>query len=266
MIQGTSEWVEWRKSGIGASEVPAILGLCPYDGTPYKVWQVKTGRSKGFEGNSFTEHGKETEAKARARYELITMETMEPACATHPKYKICIASLDGARSDNKLILEIKCPTGTGTLEAAKSGKVPDHYWPQVQYQLAVTGADLLHFFVYHEKSGEDALVEVRPDLKYQGEIIAKVLEFWEKYIVTDTAPPLTDKDVKLIEDDPTIKLFCENLLARKENMSKTALDELKAEIVRMAGHPKMKCGKVQISTVLRKGVFSYHKLTISEGA
>jgi predicted phage-related endonuclease len=144
----------------------------------------------------------------------------------------------------------------------KAGKIPEHYWPQVQYQLAVTGADLCHFFVYHEETDADYLVEVKPDVQYQGKIISAVLDFWQKYVLTDTAPALTDKDVKLIEDDGSIKSLCEKLLMDKDTMKKAMLDSLKAEIVKLAGHPKMRCGSVQISTVLRKGAFSYHKLTI----
>lgn len=263
MIQGSQEWIAWRMSGIGASEAAAVLGICPYV-TPYGLWKVKTNRSNHFEGNSFTQHGHETEAKARARYELISMNNMEPACSTHPKYSICRASLDGLSEDGKLVLEIKCPKGNSTFDVAKAGKIPDHYWAQVQYQLAVTGADLLHFFVYHEESGDDALVEVKPDVAYQGMLIAKVLEFW-KFVETDTAPPLTDRDVKVV-DHPEIARICECIKDGKDILIKSQLDELKAKAVSLAGHPKMKCGNVQISTVLRKGIFSYHKLTISEPA
>lgn len=278
MIQGSPEWHEDRLKGVGASEVPSIVGLCPYGGTPHKVWLVKTRRSKGFEGNSFTQHGQETEAAARARYEFIHMSDMAPACATHPIYSVCKASLDGISGDGKLILELKCPKGQSTFDMAKAGKVPDHYMAQVQFQLAVSGADMAHFFVYHEESGDDALVEVRPDVEYQGKLIAAVLEFW-KFVETDTPPPLTEDDVKLIESDVEIEKICNEIIARstkpetkvdgifpiKKGKDKS-LDALKAKAVELAGHPKMKCGRVQVSTVLRKGVFSYHKLTIGEGA
>jgi putative phage-type endonuclease len=265
MLQGSPEWEEWRLSGVGASEVAAILGVDPYGNTPYTVWKVKTRRSKGFAGNSLTEHGKEMEAKARARYELKNMDDMPAACATHPQFKNCIASLDGLRDDNKLILEIKCPKGMDTLNCAKAGRVPPHYWPQVQYQLAVTGAEMLHFFVYHEETKQEALVAVEPDVAYQGEIIAKVLDFWTKYVLTDTPPPLTDKDVKECDDVPEIALLCALIKAEHKTAPKPRVDAWKKDAVILAGHPKMSCNGVQVSTVLRNGRFSYHKLTIREG-
>jgi putative phage-type endonuclease len=264
MIQDSPEWHQWRLSGVGASEVPSILGLCPYGGTPYKVFNVKTGRAKGFEGNAFTEHGKETEAKARARYELLTMEDMPPACATHPEFKYLIASLDGWNQESKRILELKCPKGMSTLEAAENGKVIEHYVPQVQAQLLVAGADDLDFFVYHEDTGRDALVPVKPDLAMQARIVIEVGKFWNEYVLKDIAPPLMPEDVKLISDDGRIKELCEKLIAAKAQLKKSELDTLKADIVTLAGHPKMRCGRVQISTVNRNGKFSFHKLTITE--
>lgn len=263
LVQNTPEWVKWRNENIGASEVAAIIGICPYN-TPYGVWQVKTGRSKGFVGNLFTQHGHDTEARARALYELLTMTDMTPRCATHPKYPVCIASLDGANDDGTRLLEIKCPKGLETLKAALEGRVIDHYIPQVQMQLAVTGADQLDFFVYHEESKQSALVVVEPDVEYQGMLIAQVVYFWTNYVLTDTPPPLTDRDVKVIENDIELEKLCDRILLNKETLSKAELDAMKAEAILMGGHPKIRCGSVQISTVKRAGKFSFHKLTVGQ--
>lgn len=264
MLQDSPEWHEWRLSGVGASDVAAVMGLCPYGGTPFKVWQVKTKRKKGFEGNSFTEHGKETEGKARARYELKNLEDMPPACATHPAYSYLIASLDGWNQELKKALEIKCPKGLETLNAALAGKVVDHYVPQVQSQLLVTGADELDFFVYHTDTGQDALVTVKPDLAFQAKIILEVGDFWNNYVLTDTPPPLTDKDVKECDGIPEIESLCRLIAENAKSTAKAKLDAMKADAVNLGGHPKISCGRVQISTVLRNGKFSYHKLTIRE--
>lgn len=264
MIQGSDLWKKWRSEGLGASEIAAVVGVCPYK-TPYQLWLEKTGRAKGFEGNSLTQHGQETEAKARARYELLTMEDMPPACATHPKYEICRASLDGLKADNSLVLEIKCPMGAATLDAARAGKVPEHYAAQVQYQLAVTGADLLHFFVYHAGTEQDALVEVKPDIKHQGELIAAALEFW-KLVKSDTPPPLTERDVKVVTSDG-IRKICARLKQLKDLTDKVAKkesDELKAQVIELGGHNKVRCDDVLVSkSILKTGKASF-RLTITE--
>ena len=37
-----AEWLEYRKDGIGSSEVATILGLNPWE-TPYQLWRRKKG-------------------------------------------------------------------------------------------------------------------------------------------------------------------------------------------------------------------------------
>src|SRR5574341_639051 len=49
-----------RQTGIGASEVAAVVGLHPTR-KPIDVWAEKTGRAERFEGNAFTEWGQRIE-------------------------------------------------------------------------------------------------------------------------------------------------------------------------------------------------------------
>jgi putative phage-type endonuclease len=57
----TPEWVQWRKGGLGASDLPAVLGLDPYR-TEHELWQVKTGQVEAFNGNAKTRWGHRLEA------------------------------------------------------------------------------------------------------------------------------------------------------------------------------------------------------------
>lgn len=244
MQQGSEQWLEWRRNGIGASEVAAILGVCKYS-TPYQVWREKTGRGRSFAGNFATQKGTELEGAARARYELFNMEDMPPAIAVHPKYEICRASLDGIRADGKLILEIKCP-GRESHETACANLVPDHYIPQCQFQLAVTGADELHYFSYYDKDQTSALVVVKPDLDYQAMLVAKALNFWKEHIVSDIAPSLTEMDVKIV-DDPEVVSICAKLIDQRDLLSKEKLDEMKRQVIQLGGHSKVRCGRVLVT-------------------
>lgn len=261
MEQGSSEWHEWRKQGVGASESAAILGLSPY-ATPLDVWKDKTGRAKAFEGNIATQRGQDLEGKARAKYELLTMEDAPPACAIHPTWNFLRASLDGLRDDGKLILEIKCPS-EDSHNMALAGKVPEHYLIQMQHQLAVTGADIGHYFSYSYKDHTHALVEVLPDFEMQARIVNAASRFWE-LVKSDTPPPLTDRDFKEVDGDLPLVRLCEEIKARMSTLKKAELDILKATVIELAGHPKVQCGDVKISSVNRLGKFSYHKLTVAK--
>ena len=262
LVQDTDAWHQWRKSGIGASEIAAVMGVCPYS-TRHAVWMVKTGRSKGFAGNSFTEHGKALEAAARARYEIQTMRDMVPSCATHPTFTMCLASLDGWNAEEKRILEIKCPKTRTVIDAALAGKVAEHYIPQCQFQLGVAGGDELDFFVYHEEAKQDAIVIVKPDLELQAKMFIAAEDFWKNYVLTDIEPPLTEKDVKVSQDPQLVRLS--EVLSDTSSLSKIVLDQLKADFIAIGGHTKVRCGRVLVSVVNRAGKFSYHKLTVADG-
>lgn len=258
LIQGTSEWLEWRRGGIGGSDIAAVLGISPWT-TPHGLFLEKSGRKQGFYGNFATRKGSETEARARARYELRSMEDMPSACGEHPTYEFVRCSFDGVRSDGKKFVEIKCP-GKDAHDMAKSGKMPEYYACQAQWQFICSGADGADYFSFYDKEDHDVVLQVEPDIARQGQLIVAASKFWD-LVKSDTPPPLTDDDYK-VTSDPHVKLVCEDLVKNQKLFSKKDLDEMKASIVELGGHPKIWCGPVRVSTVKRKGVFSYHKLKI----
>ncbi len=252
MEQGSNEWLEWRRKGIGASDVATIIGASPWS-TPYQLWLDKTGRKQAFEGNAATVRGQELESKARSRYELETLEDMPPGIAIHPKYDICRASLDGIRADNKLILEIKC-MGEKNHALAMAGQIPEYYIPQMQFQLAATGADVCHFFAFGPDESSK-LIEVVPDIKMQGELISAAMTFWEKFVLADIAPPLESADDKEVDPKEFEELFV---------MAASGHEKSKAEIIRLGGHTKIRCGKYLLSKSITKSGKDTYRLTVKK--
>jgi putative phage-type endonuclease len=257
--QDTPEWLAWRLKHITASNAAAIIGWDKYR-TAYQVWCEMTLRSKGFAGNAYTDAGKAMEPKARACYEVEhDFAEMKPACIEHPVHGQIGASLDGLRMpDYKVILECKYPSEESH-NLAKSGEVPKHYIPQCQHQLmCAPETEELHYWSFRDEKG--VKVVVRPDPIFQAHMLSAELAFWD-LVKSDTPPPLTEKDVKVVENKEIVEL-CSAIELGKDSMPKAELDAMKAMAIKLAGHPKMKCGNVQISTVLRQGKFSFHKLTI----
>lgn len=70
LVQGSAEWLAYRRSVRNASESAALLGLSPWM-TPYQLWRVKTGR---FEPpvTQAMQRGTELEPLARQAYEAQT--------------------------------------------------------------------------------------------------------------------------------------------------------------------------------------------------
>lgn len=186
------EWLAWRRAGIGASDAPIVMGVSPWS-TPYELWCDKTSTETPVDSSSWaTDRGNELEPMARADYELMHGLDMPVVLAVHADYPFLRASLDGYNAEHKIILEIKCP-GAADHTNASDGKVPDKYFPQLQHQLLVTGADRVHYYSFDGRKAH--LVEVLPDHSYIEGLLIKELAFW-KHVTDKAPPPFTREDFK----------------------------------------------------------------------
>jgi putative phage-type endonuclease len=263
LVQGSPEWVAWRLKVIGASRTAAILGKCPYS-TPYDVWCELTGRKPAFEGNEATERGKQMEDPARAAYEMhCGFIEAKPVCVLHPTLDFIGASLDGLDLNTMVPVEIKYASERSH-KLALSGEVPEHYFYQVQHQLlCVPDAPYGHYWSYRPEN--PALVEVQHDRIVQTLIQEGLCAFWE-LVRADVPPPLTEKDAKLV-DDPAMAKACSMLLElkdRTDKASKAQADALKASIIEMGGHNKIRCGNVLVSRSLTATGKVSFRLTVAK--
>lgn len=194
--QNTPEWLDMRKSHIGASDCPIIMGVSPWK-TPFALWEEKLGLRECPPQNEAMKRGHELEPIARELYSKITGNKVEPKVVFHKEHKYLMASLDGINSDGNIIVEIKCP-GKASHDTAKNGKIPEVYYPQLQHQLetskhlAKNGNNILHYFSYFNDD-DWALVEVERDDSYIEDMLVKEGEFYE-CVKNWEAPPLSEKD------------------------------------------------------------------------
>lgn len=202
-IQGTDEWLEWRRTRGGASEVAALMGCAPwFPRTPYELWLVKTGRAV-VEVNAAMTRGTALEPAARAYAEELFGEVFEPQTAELDRI---VASLDGITFDGQCLLEIKVPAQGRDSELWAHVKEhqapPEHYLWQVQQQLLCSGARLARFVVCHAEGEQitDAIhCDVLPDEQMHEAIKVAWEQFFE-YLDSDTPPPITERDVRERED------------------------------------------------------------------
>jgi len=69
-----------------------------------------------------------------------------------------MASLDGMSECGKYIVEIKCPGEKDHLLALQ-GKIPEHYYPQLQHQLYVTGLQSIFYYSFDGTDGVTIVVK-----------------------------------------------------------------------------------------------------------
>ncbi|MDX8401933.1 MAG: YqaJ viral recombinase family protein [Mariprofundaceae bacterium] len=180
MQQGSEQWHAWRASGIGASEIAAVLGLSPWK-TAYQLWLEKTGQAEPFRGNAATRRGQALEEKALDALEdfLGGFVLERGECLKHPTAPL-LASLDARLG--AAVFDAKCP-GDNQYEAMKEG-IPPYYEAQLQQQALVASAngiavEKMGLWVWHPDHG-GYLLTTAPSQEWRNRILAAAREFWDR--------------------------------------------------------------------------------------
>ena len=191
------KWLTKRKEGIGGSDIGAVIGLNLYK-SPLMVYLDKTNQlPEEDEENIPAELGLELEsfmskkfAKWIKKTEGLDIEVKEmPYILQHDKIDYFITTLDGYfehPEKGKCVLEIKT-TSEFRREEWKDDKIPDSYYLQVQFQLAITGWEYcyLAFLIGNRKFDVKVIERNEKIIKSLKE---KGIEFWTDYIEKNEPP------------------------------------------------------------------------------
>ncbi len=183
MDQGSAEWLAWRRQGIGSSDVPAIVGVCPYR-TREDVLLDKLGKGKPVTVNPAMQLGTKWEPAARALHYFETGLEMLPAELVHPEFDYLRASLDGYLSDDHF-LEIKY-IGEKNFDKILETPFPlEHHWAQIQHQHLVTGLKWCKYIPYTLNEAKTKIeriqyVDVVRDDAYCEQLVVELTKFWEE--------------------------------------------------------------------------------------
>lgn len=184
----TNEQRELRKKLIGASDIPAILGLSPWRSAA-DVWLEKTGRM---------EEQKPTEAmEVGTRLEPIILDWAQDQIGVpvvrdtqfvHPN-GVMVASLDGLVTPDQHV-EAKYTTQVQEWGDEGTDDIPDYYLAQVAAQFACVPASrlcwvpvLMPAFGFKFK-----MFKVQRDEALIAAVTAAAVEFHKKHIAADVAP------------------------------------------------------------------------------
>lgn len=200
LLQNSAEWHEYRKSRIGASDVPAIMGVSKWE-TPFQLWQRKLGLLPQKEMTDSMREGHRKELLAREYLKTALGMFFHPTVLESETLSYLCASLDGICSS--ISCEIKSP-GKIDHDLAKLHIIPNHYFPQLMTQLHCTGHTWMYYVSY--VSDDDFVIfKVYRDDEYIESMIKKI-EAFKLCLDTFTPPELTDRDYQVIENDEWTKL------------------------------------------------------------
>lgn len=260
--QGTTKWHSFRAEGIGGSEVAMVLNISPYK-TAHDLWEIKTGlKEDDFESNFAVEKGNRLEPKIRAMYEIQSGNSADPCLVVRSDKPEHRASLDGRDPEKRIVSEYKYVGAGEKWQLAQEGKLPAHYYAQVQWQLYVTGDTMADYVAYNDKEDKIIIVPVEPDLEYIKGMVEEVNNFWN-LVQTKKEPPLSEKDWKNVRSkDLGEKIDKLKVLKQKVADDLASISELEKAIKghKDITHPRVICHGVKIIETTRKGSVDYKKI------
>ena len=186
MEQRTEEWFAARLGKVTASRVADVLAKIKSGESAsrknYKM-ELVVQRLTGKQGESFTnaamEWGTEQEPFARMAYEAHTGTFVkEEGFVDHPTIEGFGCSPDGIVGEG--LIEIKAPNTANHIETVLENKAPSKYIPQMQCQMACTGAKWCDFVSFDPRVPEDLqlfVVRVERDQEYIDAMEVEVKQF-----------------------------------------------------------------------------------------
>ena len=211
------QWLANRRSGIGGSDIAAILGLSPWK-TALDVYLEKRGEADGTVSDSDAVYwGNVLEAVVADEYAKRTGRKIQRInqIIRHPEYDWAIGNIDraivspgsrvrvagdgGTLLGADGILEVKTASMFKASEWGRDGDedaVPLHYQAQVMWYLGITGQ---HWADVTALIGGQRMVirRIHRDDETIAAMLERAHEFWHRHVLTRTPPePAKAKDAE----------------------------------------------------------------------
>ena len=134
------QWLEARRSGIGSSDAPALLGVCPWQ-TALDVYHTKVDTSVPVDRMSNAmEWGHRLEPVVAGKAIDSHGWTLgKPGLLRHSDYPFLLATPDRVNQFGEVV-EIKTTGSRDGWGEPETDEIPMNVWVQVQHQLAVASS------------------------------------------------------------------------------------------------------------------------------
>lgn len=187
-------WLEWRRQGLGATDVVAIVGLSRW-ATPFSVWAEKTGRTPIDDTvpSVEAEFGLRAEAMLAPWFGELTgyFARKWQHRAHHREWRVGRATLDALVFRTR-----RSAAPLGPLELKTTDRQPDwtaetfplDYMAQIQWQMEVTDTDRAWLFALHGR--RPVIYPVERDLDDGAWLLDAARRFWRDHVEGDRPPPV----------------------------------------------------------------------------
>lgn len=242
MKTGSIEWLKDRQSGIGASEMSAILGLSRYK-SPLDIYLGKTTEPIESQDSPQSKRGKRLESVVLDMYEEEYGEVVRGEKVVSAKYPFMFASLDAARKDDGRPVEAKTAGIYAAREWGEEGSdnVPQEYIIQVCHQ-SIVKETLVGDCAALLTLDDFRRYEIILDSELSGMIVEAAGQFWKRVENREPPEPINGAETEKlyrkskpigVGATPEIELAYYNLLETRKNLrpledaEKKLIDDIK---------------------------------------
>lgn len=256
--QGSPEWHALRKTKITATDASIIMGASHWK-TRIQLYHEKLSNDPPMLPNARMQRGIDLEPIARGLFNLKTGYDTHPVVAVKG---FTMASFDGMDSQMGCVVEIKCP-GEKDHSVALQGKIPEHYYPQVQHQIYVSGVQIAYYFSFDGKDG--VIVEVPRDDDYIEKMLEEEKKFYE--CLMNKTPPEPAEGDYIERNDQLWERCASNYrdICEKIKELEKEEEELRKQLIFLSGESNTKGGGISLCQVQRKGNVDYSKIPELKG-
>lgn len=193
------EWLNWRRQGLGGSDVSVVMGCSPYR-TMRELYYDKAGLANALPDDHnwlAKEVGHRLEGLVA---EVFAKETgyrvwQEEYIFRHPLHPLMLANVDRLiqlPDGKKGILEIKTSHYQNKDKWAND-MIPRHYELQGRFYMAVMNLDFCYFACLFSNSANDFVIRrIERDLDSEELMIMELEYFWNTYVLAGQEPPLVE--------------------------------------------------------------------------
>ena len=205
------EWLEWRRKGIGGSDVAALFGISPF----------ATARDLYYDKLNILPFDEEEDDDSWVQKEIghlledLVARIFEKKTGFkvyqvkkmfhHPKYPFMLADVDyfvDLPDGTTAILEIKTTNYNAREHWWREGKeiVPVNYESQGRHYMSVMNMDRVFYCCLYGKNFDEVYIrDIKRDYDYEDEMIAVEEDFWINNVQKKKEPPYTEDGDLILE-------------------------------------------------------------------
>ena len=209
------EWLDYRRQGIGGSDVAGIMGISPfrtardiyYDKLNIATVEDEPENWVALEMGHLLEDLVAKIFHKKSGLEIYQIKKM----FQHPKYPFMLADVDyfvRLPDGTTAILEIKTTNYNAKDHWWEDGRetVPVYYEVQGRHYMAVMDADIVFFCCLYGNTEDEVIIrEIKRDMEYEQEMIYLEQSFWENHVLAKNPPPYTEDGEQIMK---SVQRYC----------------------------------------------------------